>query len=81
MRILYVIDSLARGGAETSLVHVAPAYRDLRLDLHVAFLRDRHDLGPALVQAGASLHPVAPERSRPRQLLDSCALSAPCART
>ena len=69
MRVLYVIDSLARGGAETSLVHIAPAYRDLGIELHVAFLRDRGDLGPALVEAGASLHPVALHRARPRQLL------------
>ena len=68
MRVLYVIDSLARGGAEMSLVHIAPSYREVGLDLHIAFLRDHRDLGPALVEAGACLHPVEPDRGRLRQL-------------
>ena len=44
MRVLYVIDSLIGGGAETSLAHMAPAYRDLGIELHVAFLKSRWDV-------------------------------------
>ena len=57
MRVLYVIDSLIGGGAETSLAHMAPAYRDLGLELHVAFLKSRWDVADAL-------RPPAPRSTR-----------------
>lgn len=68
MRVLYVIDSLINAGAETSLVHMAPGYRDLGMDLHVAFLKSRWHVAADLEAAGATLHPVALDQSRPRQL-------------
>jgi glycosyltransferase involved in cell wall biosynthesis len=69
MRVLYVIDSLIGGGAEHSLAHMAPGYRDHGLELHVAFLKSRWDVADALREAGAELHPTALGASRPRQLL------------
>ena len=68
MRVLYVLDSLADGGAETSLAHVAAAYRDAGVDLHVAFLRSRWDLAATLRQSGATLHPVDLDAGRWTQL-------------
>jgi glycosyltransferase involved in cell wall biosynthesis len=68
VRVLYVIDSLINAGAETSLVHMAPGYRDLGMDLHVAFLKSRWHVAADLEAAGATLHPVALDQSRPRQL-------------
>jgi glycosyltransferase involved in cell wall biosynthesis len=69
MRVLYVIDSLIGGGAEHSLAHMAPGYRDLGLELHVAFLKSRWDVAAALRDAGAVLHPVELDRGRARQLV------------
>jgi glycosyltransferase involved in cell wall biosynthesis len=68
MRVLYVLDSLADGGAETSLAHIAAAYRDADIDLHVAFLRSRWDVAATLRQSGATLHPVALDGGRWTQL-------------
>ena len=69
MRVLYVIDSLIGGGAEHSLAHMAPGYRDLGIELHVAFLKSRWDVADDLRAAGATLHPVALDRGRARQLV------------
>ena len=41
MRVLSLIDSLARGGAERSLVELAPHLRTAGIDLRVAVLEDR----------------------------------------
>lgn len=56
MRILYVIDSLAPGGAETSLAAMVPGFVRGGLDLHVLSLGPRLDLGPAIEQAGGTVH-------------------------
>ena len=69
MRVLYIIDSLIGGGAEHSLAHMAPGYRDLGVDLHVAFLKSRWDVAQALRDAGATLHPVELDRGRSRQVV------------
>ena len=69
MRVLYIIDSLINAGAETSLVHMAPGYRDLGMELHVAFLKSRWHVAANLEAAGATLHPVELDRSRARQLV------------
>ena len=69
MRVLYVIDSLIGGGAEHSLAHMAPGYREHGIELHVAFLKSRWDVADALHEAGAELHPTALDESRPRQLV------------
>ncbi len=56
MRLLYVIDSLAPGGAETSLVEMAPGLVASGVDLHVLPLGSRLELAPSLRDAGAVLH-------------------------
>lgn len=56
MRLLYVIDSLAPGGAETSLAEMAPGLVANGIDLHVLPLGHRLDLSGRLVQAGAVVH-------------------------
>lgn len=55
LRILYLIDSLAGGGAERSLAALAPAYaaRDLRLT--VAYLHERPGVRADLEAAGAAV--------------------------
>lgn len=56
MRLLYVIDSLAPGGAETSLVEMAPELIKRGVELHVLPLGSRLDLAPRLKQSGALMH-------------------------
>ena len=68
VRILFVIDSLRIGGAETSLLSMVPSLRNLGAELHVAYLRDRTALAPGFVRAGATLHPIALGHNRVRQL-------------
>ena len=64
LRVLAFIDSLAVGGAERSLVAIAPEYRDLGVDLHVAYLRDRIDLAGELESYGAIIYHVARRERR-----------------
>jgi glycosyltransferase involved in cell wall biosynthesis len=60
MRILYVIDSLARsGGAEQSLLAVVPHLVSVGVDLEVAHLVDRPGLADEIRAAGASVTAVA----------------------
>lgn len=56
MRLLYVIDSLAPGGAETSLAEMAPGLVARGVDLHVLPLGDRRDLASRLEGSGAVVH-------------------------
>jgi glycosyltransferase involved in cell wall biosynthesis len=56
MRLLYVIDSLAPGGAETSLADMAPGLVARGVDLHVLPLGRRLDLAPRLLSAGTQIH-------------------------
>ncbi len=56
MRLLYVIDSLVPGGAETSLAEMAPGLVSRGIDLHIAPLSPRLDLAPRLEAAGAIVH-------------------------
>lgn len=56
MRVLYVIDSLAPGGAETSLAELAPGMIECGVELHVLPLGKAQDLAPRLEDAGAVLH-------------------------
>jgi glycosyltransferase involved in cell wall biosynthesis len=58
MRVLQVIDSLASGGAETSLAEMAAPLVALGVDLHVAYLVDRTDVADRLYLAGATLWPL-----------------------
>ena len=56
LRMLYVIDSLAPGGAETSLAELAPDLVRGGIDLHVLPLGSRRDLADRLTDAGAIVH-------------------------
>lgn len=56
MRLLYVIDSLAPGGAETSLAAMASGLIKSGIDLHVLPLGTRRDLSRQLEEAGAKVH-------------------------
>ena len=58
LRVLYVIDSLVPGGAETSLAAMAPHLRNLGVGLHVVYFHDRAGLQEDLSRAGAVLHRV-----------------------
>ena len=57
-RILYLIDSLAAGGAERSLVDMAPRLVALGADLEVAVLVDRPGLAPELTARGVPIHVI-----------------------
>jgi glycosyltransferase involved in cell wall biosynthesis len=59
VRVLYVIDSLRRSGAELSLASVAEPLIAQGIELEVAHLHDRAGVGPELVRAGATLHSLA----------------------
>ncbi|MDO5500588.1 MAG: glycosyltransferase family 4 protein [Propionibacteriaceae bacterium] len=56
MRVLYVIDSLAPGGAETSLAAMAPGLAHQGIELHVLPSGENLDLAPQLRDAGACVH-------------------------
>lgn len=56
MRVLYVIDSLAPGGAETSLADMAPGLVARGIDLHVLPLGPPLDLAGRLEEGGALVH-------------------------
>lgn len=56
MRLLYVIDSLAPGGAETSLLEMAPGMVRDGIDLHVLPLGRSRELAGPLQAAGAVVH-------------------------
>jgi glycosyltransferase involved in cell wall biosynthesis len=59
MRVVQLIDSLARAGAEQSLVSLAPHLVDRGIDLHVAYLVERNDLREDLERAGIPVHSLA----------------------
>jgi glycosyltransferase involved in cell wall biosynthesis len=59
VRVLYLIDSLAAGGAERSLAALAPAYRDREVRLTVAYLHERPGVRGDLEAAAATVHSLA----------------------
>lgn len=59
MRVLYVIDSLAPGGAESSLLALARLYPSRGIDLEVAYLHDRPGLHAAFESTGVRLTSLA----------------------
>src|SRR4051812_42694368 len=63
MRLLYVIDSLARGGAEASLAAMAPGLIDRGVELHVVYLHEADAFRSQLETAGARVVSLAPTRS------------------
>lgn len=64
MRVLYVIDSLAGGGAEHSLAAMAPHLVAGGIDLEVAYLQERSGLHEQLRAAGVRLFSLAGEGGR-----------------
>lgn len=64
MRLLYVIDSLAPGGAEISLREMAPLLVHRGVELHVLPLGADHTLASAIADAGATIHGGEPAGSR-----------------
>jgi glycosyltransferase involved in cell wall biosynthesis len=64
MRVVSLIDSLAPGGAERSLVEMAPHLRSAGIDLTVAVLYDRDGYADELRDCGVALE-VLPPHSRP----------------
>ena len=58
-RVLYVIDSLEPGGAESSLAALAPWYAKLGVGLDVAYLKEGPGVHDRLRAAGVTLHPLA----------------------
>lgn len=59
VRVLYVIDSLVPGGAESSLAVLAGLFPSRGIELEVAYLHDRPGLQETLAAAGARLTPLA----------------------
>lgn len=70
MRVLSVIDSLARGGAERSLVELAPHLRTAGVDLRFALLEDRPGFTDELRDQGFPVTVLGPggRVSRARQI-------------
>lgn len=58
-RVLQIIDSLARGGAEQSLATLAPHLVAEGVDLHVAYLVERDDLRADIERAGVPVVSLA----------------------
>ncbi len=56
LRLLCVIDSLAVGGAERSLLMMIPRWRELGTEVHVAFLAPVDSLAVEFEEAGAVVH-------------------------
>jgi glycosyltransferase involved in cell wall biosynthesis len=59
VRVLQLIDSLARAGAEQSLATLAPHLVDEGIDLHVAYLKERDGLRPDIERAGVPVTSLA----------------------
>ena len=68
MRLLYVIDSLAGGGAETSLAEMTPHLVADSVELHVLPLKEPLDLSARMEQSGAVVHHPAQRASRGQYL-------------
>ena len=69
-----MIDSLAPGGAESSLAALAPLYHDLGVELEVAYLHDRPGLQHRFEAAGVRLTPLAGSGGRTGWLRRAAAL-------
>lgn len=63
-RVLYIIDSLARSGAEQSLISMAPYILRRGVELEVAYLYERDGLRAELVSLGVPTHAITAPGSR-----------------
>jgi glycosyltransferase involved in cell wall biosynthesis len=68
MHVVYLIDSLAEGGAERSLASLAPHLLGAGVTLDVAYLRERGGVRSQLADAGVELFPLGTERHRARSI-------------
>jgi glycosyltransferase involved in cell wall biosynthesis len=59
LRVLQLIDSLARAGAEQSLASLAPHLADEGIDVHVAYLVEREGLRTDIEKSGIPVHSLA----------------------
>ncbi|WP_425307913.1 glycosyltransferase family 4 protein [Ammonicoccus fulvus] len=64
VKLLYVIDSLAPGGAETSLAVMTPGLLAHGIELHVLPLHGPFDLAETISTAGATIHGPAQSLGR-----------------
>jgi glycosyltransferase involved in cell wall biosynthesis len=64
LRVLYLIDSLTNGGAETSLAALAPRLIDSGVILDVASLKSKQPLRQALEEAGATVITIGEDGGR-----------------
>lgn len=64
MKLLYVIDSLAPGGAETSLADMTPGLVAAGIELHVLPLKARDGVGPRIEAAGGQVHTALTRQGR-----------------
>ena len=62
MKVLHVITSILRGGAETHLVALARGQVDRGADVTVAYLKGEPYLRDALVKAGVAVEPLGMAR-------------------
>ena len=69
LRVLQLIDSLARAGAEQSLAMLAPYLVAVGIDVHVAYLVEREGLRPDIEKAGIPVHSLAGHGSGRREWL------------
>jgi glycosyltransferase involved in cell wall biosynthesis len=74
VRVLYIIDSLAPGGAESSLAALARHYPARGIELEVAYLHERPGLHDRLSSAGARLTSLAGPPGRGRWARRAAAL-------
>jgi glycosyltransferase involved in cell wall biosynthesis len=70
LRVLQLIDSLARAGAEQSLVALAPHLVRQNIELHVGYLIERQGLRTNLEQAGIPVHSLAGSPAGRRRWLE-----------
>ena len=73
MRVIQIIDSLAPGGAETSLLELTPHMVGLSVDLEVVVLHDRPGLADQVRHAGATVT-VLGGGSRPSKVANAVRL-------
>lgn len=69
LKVLQLIDSLARAGAEQSLATLAPHLVAQGIDVHVAYLVERDGLRPEIEAADIPVHSLSGEQSGRREWL------------
>jgi glycosyltransferase involved in cell wall biosynthesis len=65
VKVMCLIDSLAPGGAESSLAALAPEFPDRGIELEIAYLKERDGLQPRFEESGVPLFSLAVGKGRP----------------